>query len=399
MAIAGGQVTIKNTNSLFTNYKAISSDKPLQKKLTKGQLQPLLESIPDDEEDFDLLAMRLAFGSEYPPIINGRRDPDTTSAVLQQTDDDTVKRLVLLIEYYADYDDLLLLVIDWKQPLLIAILDELTLHSYGTSKISITSILPHFESIKNRLNVSEECILKRLDPWSTYAEQEITEENIEEIILDTSFYESSTTYKLKLTKHINKIAKNFINNYEKENILEEWGNDGSYLFNTLFIFMKKKEIQALPQNIFSACKDVFLGLANGSISIPKENTMWSLFLAKSHKKELIPTIKNIRDGFIKSGNVTPELFLYFSELFEEYGDLKNKSEDVSRTILAKVIQNGDCLSHILSKTEFYTKIINVAGDDAADLKERIQEKISDDPENKNLAKFAKKIGAKSDDGN
>ena len=391
--ITENQVTPENINTILTNYKTISKEKPLSEMLTDQQINTLLQSVTDDCEGyFDLLAMGLVLRETYDYNLH---HPDNTISVLQQTDDKIVERLVPLMEYYLSYGDLLLLVKDWPQPLLIAVVKELTLNPLDNiSKISVTDILPHFEEIKDLLNVSEKSFLKRLDGWSKSAIQDIDEKNIEEIIPDTSFFYHSIAYDFKLTKHINKIAKNLIDSYSKDDILEAWGDDNSYLFNVLSIFVSKGTIRNLPQNIFSACKDIFNKIADREISIPNSDTKWHLILAKAHKKELAPRIKNIRDGFFRNGDISSDLFLFFAGLFELYGEFEDKAGDATRIILTEVILYEDCLLHILKNTEFYSKVINAAGDDAEDLKEIIQNKILEEPSNKFLETFAQKIGLK-----
>jgi hypothetical protein len=68
----------------------------------------------------------------------------------------------------------------------------------------------------------------------------------------------------------------------------------------------------------------------------------------------------------------------------------SRSHDVVHKIIEPVINNTDCLNIIVSKTNYFAKIINNAGDDATGIRKQINEIIKTS-ENNELINFAKEI--------
>jgi hypothetical protein len=132
-------------------------------------------------------------------------------------------------------------------------------------------------------------------------------------------------------------------------------------------------------------------IASGNQVIPKSSDLFQKIIDKLDRKETGAHIKDIRDSFCNSQyKITPQLFIYFEIWFERQGDLLSRSADVVHKIIEPVINNDDCLNIIISKTDYFAKIINNAGDDATGIRKQIKEKLltSEDDE---LVKFANKI--------
>ena len=156
--------------------------------------------------------------------------------------------------------------------------------------------------------------------------------------------------------------------------------------------MDSGEIKVLPRNVFASLKQIFRKIAESEISIPEEDTIWAYFIEKSKKETISPTIKNIRDYYIRENNITKEQFIFFEVFFREYGKLGDKPSDITRTILGKIISNNECFELIIKESDFYISIINNSGEDAADLKDIIYGKLTKKSEDKKLIEFASQIG-------
>ncbi len=125
-------------------------------------------------------------------------------------------------------------------------------------------------------------------------------------------------------------------------------------------------------------------------AIPVNETIWSYFIEKTKKKDIAPTIRDIRDYYTLR-SITSEQFNYFESFFRVYGNLEDKANDVTRTILGKVISNNDSFELIISNQDFYIPIIKGAQEDSADFKDNILTRLVNEPENEELIEFASKI--------
>ncbi len=391
--ITSHQLTKDNFYQLLTIYKSISKDKPLEKIVTMPNLYQLIENVTEEDLGFyALVALRILYSNQYAYNTCGIQHQvwqDKLSTILSSDDSKVAAEIAKQIEYYIDYDDLLLLVTTWQKPLLKEICKDLVFNSYGTRRMNIQEPLKNFENIKTVLDISEENLLKSLDGWDVT--KDITQENIQEVITDYKFYNYSVSVSLDLTEHINKAVKEFINSKEQESLIKEWNDDSSYTYNTLHIFMEHNKIKELPDNVFNALKEILLQISKSEIVLPEDESIWSFFMDKADRKKLTPTTKDIRDYFIRENNIDCGKFQFFEKLFREIGDLNDKSGDVTRTIFTRVISDDNCLNILLENESFYSKIINNAGDDAENLKDIILDKFKEDNGNTKLKTFANKI--------
>jgi len=393
--ITSNQLTKDNFYQLLTIYKSISKDKPLAQTVTMPNLYQLIENVAEEDLGFyDLVALRIKYSNQYRHNtcgIQAHQWQDRLLDTLELNDEKIIKEVAKQIEYYISYGDLLLLPTTWQKPLLIEICKDLVFNSYGTQSMNIQEALKNFENIKTSLNINEEDLLNSLNGWKKYAKDKISYENIQEVITNYEFYNYSVLISLDLTEHINKTIKEFINSKEQKTLIEEWNNDSSYTYNALYIFMKHNKIKKLPDNVFNALKEILLQISKSEMALPQDDSIWSFFIDKVDTKKLTPTIKDIRDYFIREDNIDCNMFIFFEKLFREIGSLDEKSGDVARTILTKVTSNDHCLELILDNQDFYSTIIHNAGDDAENLKDVILGKLKEKSENTKLKEFAKKI--------
>jgi hypothetical protein len=392
--LAQNKLTKDNFNKIINIYKSLSNKKPLDKIISVLNLHPLLQKVTKEIDGYyDLIAMRLQYAKTYNKQIAPQGWTDNTVPILALTDDVTVKEVAKQIENYINYGNLLLLSITWKQPLLSAICKELSLNGSDSQEMELIEVLPKYKEIKDTIDLSDQDLLKQFDGWSKYAKRDIELDNLVAIIPDYSFYKHSTSISLDLTNHINKIAVEFINSFDEEAFIEEWGVDNSYVFNTLYIFMEASKINTLPRNVFNALKQILKKISESVIAIPTDGTIWHYFTEKSKKKNISPTIRDIRDYYIMH-NVTNEQFRFFESFFREFGKFEDKPADITRTILGKIVSDNACFDLIFSEKDFYIPIINNANEDAADFKENILSRLESDSENGELREFADKIGVK-----
>ena len=404
--ISENTVTSENFLHLITLQKSFSEECLLDRIVSIENLHEILKVANEDFEGFyDVLCVRIKYANEYDQFISQNRQVaqrqgnrqlmntwvDKTGSWLQSTDEELFTEVAKRIEHYICYGDLLILTRTWGNNLIHNICRLLTLNSYGASRMNLTSVLPHFFDLVTTINVSKNDLLKRLNDWSNYVD-EITVDNIRTIVPNPDFYEHSTSITNTLTKHINNILKEYLNGITSEEIISDWANDDSYNFNALYWLKYNSKLNRLPRNFFNAIKQVLKSISETSISIPENETMWSDFIEMAKKKDIAPTILDIRDLFIRNNNISVHLFQFFIDFLKIYGKLSDKPGDITRTILGRVVSNDPSLKLIVADKDFYVPIINEAKDDAADFKENILQRIELDKTDSEIITFAKEIG-------
>ena len=271
--------------------------------------------------------------------------------VLNIEDIDFAEKIAERVEFFNTYGNLLLSIIEWSNPLLKNVLEKLTLNSYGQSKMNVVEVLSNFKSINDSIDVTPEELLKRIDGWNRFIKKEITKENVAEKIPDIIFYENAIKIKNESTTFIlNKMVE-----YLKSISVDIWNDsfkdETSFIFNISYLLLECNKLRTLPDNGITVYKDILKEIAHGEIEIPI-NSKWVMFYEKTNKNKLKPTIKNIRDIFIKDENITPTLFKYFYNMLINYGQLDKRSEDVTRKILTPVSDDDDCLKILMENKEF-----------------------------------------------
>ena len=161
------ELELSNITPFYRIYRAIHTETPLS-SMDLNIAANLFSQLNDHTKiPPDLLAMRLAMGPDF-PSIGGVAD-----SILSKTDKSIINEIAPLIEYYATYHDLLMNHLRWPQPITKAVLTELTVRSFVTSKLSITDILPNYSQLKDSLGLSAAPFIRRLNGWAGYAKSKI----------------------------------------------------------------------------------------------------------------------------------------------------------------------------------------------------------------------------------
>lgn len=382
--ISKNTLTKDNFSQILELYKALSNEKPLKRIINTANLYNLLYNLTEEDKGYyDLIALRLQYGNKY---NNGRDD------FINKTDEKIVEEVSKIIEYYNDYDNLLLLITEWNKPLLKEVCKNLVLNGSENQRLNVIEVLKKYEQIKVALEIESKKILESLEGWAEQAEKKINSKNIKEVIPEYLFYKDSTSVSLDLTEHINRIVEDFINEIDEETLLSEWGKEDSYIYNTLKILLEKKKFDKFPENIRIGVKKIFVEIAKNEKDIPQEESLYFYLIEKLKKEDIDATVENIRDHFIKENNISFERFIFFEEVLRLNGKLDERANEVSRTILDRVFEDNDCSELILKENKFYSSIINKSETGATDLKEKISNKLKNESSNEELKKFAYKIG-------
>ena len=388
---------VDNVGPFYKLYRGLAYVKPIQ-AMNPNYLSNILSQMNDDTDEdtdddsdgmFDLLAMRLACGASFPST--GGID----QYILTNTKRDVIYNIAKRIEYYESYGTLLLNHLDWPQPIMKEILTTLTIENFGTSKLNITSILQRYADLQRNLNIEPEVFLRRLDDWSQYARDQVTPDSINEQITDYELFEHAALIDCELTDHLIQTEISVLNSLD----LDEWRNvledEESFIFKVVYYLLESGKMKRLPNNAVTVYKQLLISIVKGEFEMYDEEA-WATIYRRTHKSKLKATAKDIRDLFISTVEITPERFVEFSEMLLDHGSLEERSADVARRILAPVVHDEACLDIILENVDKFVVIINSAGDDASNLKDSVEQLVTDPGVSQEWRDFAEAIGIRVD---
>lgn len=373
--VASNSLTYENVGSFYQLYRALATKKPIE-VMEPHTISNLLNQVQSGSaEEFDLLVMCLAKG--------------ISQSVLEHADEDQISRIAERIEYYEDYGTMLLHNLDWRNPILKAALTKITMQSHGTSRLAITEILKRYSEVLSSLDVTPQDFIKRLDGWSKFAEEEITSENVLELISDHELFEHAVQTDCDLACHLIETIGKVLVSLD----IDEWQNhfqdETSFIFQVTCHLLAAEKFK-LPDNAIIAYRKILVLVAKNEFQV-NDDYVWHVLYDKTHKSKLKPTAKNIRDIYISDVGITSDKFLFFSDLLLQHGALEQRSGDVVRKILTPVSEHNECLMFIINNNEKFIPILNDAGDDAEDFKDIIRQHLDDPDVSSELKRFAGKI--------
>ena len=382
--VKSNSLTAQNVGPFYELYRALSNDQPIE-ILDLDQVALLLSQVKEGSEaQFDLLAMRLASGSKFPNIRGN------SQSILNSTDDNLVNRIAERIEYYRYYGNLLLDYLSWQQPLLKAVLKNITLNTSPNSRLNITKVLKNYKDLQSSLDITPQDFIRTLDDWSGVAEESITVENITEHVADHELFIHALQIECALTHHLIETMSERLASLGIEEWRKALRDVASFIYKVTYHLLDAGKLTPVPDNVVTVYRELLISIAKDEFQMDKDVN--DVFYNKIHKAKLKATAKNIRDLFISEITITPNKFLFFSELLLRHGALNEKSADVARKILAPVSADNNCLVFILSNAQQFVSIIEGAGDDAADFKDTIRQKLMASQDDTELLRFAEAIG-------
>ena len=383
----------KNFKPIFDAYKLLSNDKPLKKQLLQNQINQIANSLSkkvdtgkykvdtdeynvDTDEYLEIAAMSLANNQD----------------VARELNEQEIEYIATQIEYYGDYERLLM---HGNNPNLNKVLKYMLENRLG-HRLSLENVMPNFHNIKFKIDVSESVLLTLLDSWNKDM-NEITKDNIYDIIPADLFRYSKKTIN-ELTNHINKTAIEALAAIDENTLEWKLSRPTEYWYEVAYNLIDTSFCKPLPENLFNIGIRYLNEIASQGI-IPKDNDVKAKLINKLDKRKTGSTIEKIRDSFCNSqSDITPQKFQYLESWLRQQGKLNNRAGEVIHRIIDPIINDENCLRLLVDNSDFYAKIINTAGDDASATKQIIQQKINTSEDAKLLA-FAKKIGINKEGSN
>ena len=374
-----------NVGAIFASYRLLASDeeRPLSATLDSSFVNQLHSEVEADGSNiqesgyYDLVAMQLAHGRDV-SLIKGC----------------DVKYVAEIMDYYIDHGDLLVNSVEWDIPLLNETLQYAVNNKLG-DKLLISDILPQFENIKNRIGVTDEAFIEHLADWNNDLDQNITINNIEDIIPDASFYDVTTQISNALTEHINNIAIEALSEISIDTLYAQRTAYTSYYW---FVATKHllEKITSLPDNLTEFGKKILIDIASGAQNLSSLPDCFKNIIARLDKRKIKSTITNIRNEFCNgTKTINAAKFQFFEPWFRLHGNLSSRAGEVVDKIIKPVITEPACRTLVLENDKFYITLINQGGDDSFDLKQICQQWIQRETEDTKLIEFLKGIGVES----
>lgn len=374
------KVKSNNVGAIFSSYRLLSSDEelPLSAKLDSSYIEQLHSELEVDGGNikesgyYDLVAMQLAQGCSVSLVSGGE-----------------VKYVAELMDYYIDYDDLLVNSVGRNITLLNETLQYMVNNGLG-NKLSPAMILPQFEAIKKRINVTDEVFIDHLAKWDDHLAEDITPKNIKEIIPNASFYDLTVRISNPLTNQINQVAIAALAEIESDTLYGQKANYNSYYWHIATKYLLSK-IETLPDNLTEFGKKILIDIASGTQPTSQLPDYSSSIIEKLDKRRTKTTIKDIRNDFCNGTKaINAAKFQFFESWFRLQGDLAERTDSINK-IIKPIMSDPNSLSLILQHEEFYINLINRGEDDSFELKQSFRKYIQGNTDER-IIEFAKKIG-------
>jgi uncharacterized membrane protein len=366
----------ENLLSILDLLKAISIDS-LGVLLSDEQIYSIFTTVKADSElYFDILAMRLARGTKFSTSYI-----QYFTSQMSTEDEIIAEKIAERVEYYIDYEDLLINSIDSNNDslLLKSVVRKVVENDYQTNTADIKKLLDVFDDI---------CTINELDPQifiNDLAEWKIPDFDRSLVVKYPNYYfEEAKKSETKLAKITTEKALEY---FDKLNT-KEWRD--------IFDNLQSKDASLLTilhysnWNSFAleALKDHLVSIA--STGTLKDTALLTDLLNRfiSSGKNLSDLFRDFRDELISARTTDPVFFAVFGQMLFDYAHLEEKSSDVFRTIIKpNLLDDANSINIMNLNSDKIKGMLSSNGDDFKDaIKDRYDIEI--------IATLASKLGIK-----
>jgi len=384
--ITNDKVELENVSLIFSTYRILTTDRLLPKTMSDEHIDKLIQEATKNTNEFhELAAMRLSRGDSW------EGQSSESEEILTSFEDDDVPSIANYIESFKTFGELVKQMTSWQQPLMSSVMKSLIKSSKGTSNANVLALTANFDKIVEITGVTDAEYLKRIEGWSKYFTNNLTEANLLESVPSLKFYETCATTKSKLSEKLFSTATSYLEKIEPDRWKQILEDENCMEFKLLIYFLKTDVIQALPNKAIDGYKQRLIQIGNETETASHNANIWQQLYSSADKRQIKSTIKNIRDNFISNGNISPGLFMFFEEMLRNTGSLDERSSDVFRRIITPVINNNHCLEKIADNSSFYLSLFNSAGDERIDFVKALRKAQEGDEQSQTIADFGKMV--------
>lgn len=317
-------------------------------QLTKPRLE-------EDEIYYDAFSIGL---SNFDTAIKYQNFINTLNTLSQENIDEICSK----IEWFIDYDDILLMVSENPKTKpylnLKRISQQLTFNSYGSSLLLLKNILPNYSTVLEKVFDNdldkEKKFLGKLEGWHSQIKEDIDVSKF-----DKRFYHNLQFQEFELIKKVTSKILKYVEGLSKEKIKEAFvSKDKNYVI--IKNLTKNSLVENYTDNFYGAFDDYMKSIALETESLP-EVSFWSDLINKLDARKLKSTYTSIRDILIKDrGLIKEEEILFFITGLLFHGNLNKRSDDSTLNIITPIIESDTGFDFFLENRNKFLEIINAA---------------------------------------
>lgn len=373
-------------NILYSRLKEIA-EKPINIGLTDAEIYSIFTSTPTNEEFYyDLVCMRISklnkFNASYIQYF---------ANVLSSEDDTMSEKIAERIEFYINFDDLLINCKEYSgQPLYINVIKKLINKNHGDSRLAIKKVLVEFENIVKSTKIETDKFLNKLDYWShnDFAEIDVP-------TFPNSLYESCNTTDNRLTKKLLKVAGDYFLSFTKEQWIATFSDFNSKDFKLLKILnFNQWDIEA-KESLKSV---LYMQIDNKDFDNIGD---WEFLLDsfKLSENGVTSILKDVRDKLYNNRDLTTDkVFKFFLQYFIEESTLNENPKENFRTIIkSEFLNDNEAIELLIENASDIKELMKISNQqDVKDFKQAVRDKINLSETMTNLAESLNIKPAKKD---
>lgn len=319
-------------------------------QLTKPRLE-------EDEVYYDAFSIGIAnfdTAIKYQNFIN----------TLNTLSEENIEGICSKIEWYIDYDDILLMVSENPKTTpyinLKLISQQLTFNSYGSSLLLLKNILPKYSTVLGKVFDDdldkEKKFLGKLEGWHSQIKEDIDVSKFDE-----RFFHNLHSQEFELIKKVTSKTLKYFEGLSKEEIKEAFvSKDKNYVI--IENLTNNNLIEKYTDNFYGAFDDYMKSIALETESLP-DDSFWSGLIDKLDARKLKSTYTSIRDILINDrGLIKEEEILFFITGLLPHGNLDKRSDDSTLNIITPIIESDIGFELFLANRTRFLKIINAASE-------------------------------------
>lgn len=367
-AITNELIEANNAGQIFNTYRCLfSNDKPLEKLPSSSFINTLRTNLENTNKT-----------TQNDGYI------DTLSIYIAQNgsiniDDSLVASIAENIEYYADESDLIYKNQSWNNSSLNKVISYMIKHGIGVY-LNIFTIMPQYEDIKSRYNVTDEELLDFINKWDVkdLINKTITDlPKLKTLNPNSNIYDITSTIKNDFTDLINQTTiKILLLSVKETDLINTIGNySNDYCHRIINALIENDCMKPIPDIINNFGGLICERIASGNVPI---NDYTTKIVKNIDGSKLTHVFSVIRDSYCNSNiSIDANRFKLLELNLRKYGRLNGRTEDVIDKIIKPVIQNNDVKNVIIQNADFYKRLIKSANN-IDDFKSKLKESWSED---------------------
>lgn len=335
--ITKNKSNIHALNIIYSHIKEIKRPVGEEYFLSDVDVCALFDKLKDHDEPlyYDLIALRISRLNNFNP--NNYSYQSTFNNILNTQDKEIVRGIAQVVEYYINYGDLLLNISKINYPLVKNVLQEITIHPQGISRMALTDVLRHYDDVLKNTGLENDILFNRLNGWiNSYNELDI--ESLSVTLLKDALA-SNSQLSSKIESNVYRIYVEATQEDWKESMVTK-----GKLYHMWLLYHPEN-----VQNCFDAFKSILKGIANGEqdvLSIEEANSLISIF--SSLEEDLEYLMNEIYD--LLTSKDTKSHLLYFTDWLIEYCS-KDKLKDFLNDLVPTDIIDEEVANYLLQRPQ------------------------------------------------